>query len=125
MKCELPTPTVVSPTKTGLTAWASVGFVAKPIEASLTLMTNKSSGSLVVEPTLPPKSVDTIWILSSTPVTVYLTASPLWKKWFGRVIWFVSVLTPTVDDPSNCLLKMSSPLCFSSNSVATLDFVPK
>lgn len=60
MKCELPTPTVVSPTKTGLTAWASVAFVAKPIEASLTLMTNKSSGSLVVEPTLPPKSVDTI-----------------------------------------------------------------
>ena len=78
MKCELPTPTFVNSIKVGLIAWASVAFVANPIWASFILTTNKSVGKSVVDPTLPPKLVVTIPILWSTPVTVYLTASPLW-----------------------------------------------
>ena len=121
----MPTPTVVSPTNTGLTFNASEALVVNPILASSILVTKRFSGKIEVDPTLPPKSVKAILIFWLVPVVLYFTASPELKKWFGIEIWFVDVLTPTVELPSNNLENILSPLCVKLKSVLIELFVPK
>ena len=125
--CELPTPTDVNVKTEGTAFNAFSALLASWIVSSSTLTTNRpSSGMKLVVIPVSGKVVNPIPILSvvDNPAELYLTLSPVTKKWSGIVIVSPTNFTIVESLPSNIFSKTGLNTCFIGKDLFTSRSVP-
>ena len=123
-KWPVPIPRASTSRTWGLASKAWVADAATLIERSASFTTNNVGGNLSVDPT-PGIVVVTIPIGELSPECLYVICSPVTKKWFGSINWFVDVSTIVESDPSKYFSNTVFPLCLISNRLLISLSVPR